>query len=130
MTMNDARTRLRGRENVHKRYLVHVPVVMEMLHQLDRRLRLVELCLSARRARLLPAVPSDDEEGPQQRRPRGRPKGAANLPRLEVGRPLFDENELDAGELIAMRVVEGWLRGSKARRRPAHLWAPDDDEAA
>jgi hypothetical protein len=55
--------------------------ITEMLHTIDSRLRLVELCPSARRARLLPA-PGDDEV-PQQER-RGRPR--CDEPATQLGR--------------------------------------------
>jgi hypothetical protein len=101
--------------------------ILQMLQHLDRRLRLVEWCLSARQARLPAAVVAADAAG--EKKGRGRPPGARSLPKIEVGLPLFDENNLDAGELVGLRVIEGWLRAGRSRR-PKHPWSLVEDDTA
>jgi hypothetical protein len=84
---------------------------MQMLQHLDRRLLLVEWCLSPRRRGCRRSRAS-------ARRTR---RGAANrgLSKIEVGSPLFDENNLFAGELVGLRVIKGWLRAAGATSPPS-----------
>jgi hypothetical protein len=81
-----------------------LPTQLDMLRDLDRRVRLIEARLAAKPKRV-------------RRRGPGRPPGSRNLPRIKIGKPLFEEPlRLETAEIAGKLVLERLLRQSEKHR--------------
>lgn len=96
--------------------------ILAQLRNLDLRLHIVELYISRMQRRGLPV--------PGLKRPRGRPRGSKNVPKVRVGEAAFEENRMSAEQLAALSLVGTWVKLSAPRRRAPVLSAVLDDPKA